>query len=150
MIHDLCSFRGMLVLTGVVPDAAAGAHVVRSSDGRAALWLGVIDDLWRLGKPRGTGGPWADTPVAAGEASDPYLVTGFDRKELKLAHDAPQAVRFTLEADLCGDGRWSAVRDFEVRAGQTLEHALPRAWSAYWLRFRVDAACRATAQLVYR
>ena len=150
MIHDLCSFRGMLVLTGVVPDAAAGAHVVRSGDGRAALWLGVIDDLWRLGKPRGTGGPWADTPVAAGEASDPYLVTGFDRKELKLAHDAPQAVRFTLEADLCGDGRWSAVRDFEVRAGQTLEHALPRAWSAYWLRFRVDAACRATAHLVYR
>ena len=31
-------------------------------DARAALWLGVFDDLWQLGKPRGDGGPWLNTP----------------------------------------------------------------------------------------
>ena len=150
LVHDLCSYRGMLVLTGLKPDAPAGAHVVRSEDGRAGAWLGVIDDLWSLGKPRGTGGPWLDTAVAAGAVSDAYLVTGYDHKRLSLSHDARAPVRFVLEADLCGDGRWTSVQTFDVPAGEELAHAFPRAWSAYWLRLRVDVACRVTAQLTYR
>ena len=54
-------------------------HIVRSADGQAALWLGVSDDLWQAGKPRGSGGPWKDTPVLANVPSDPFLITGFDR-----------------------------------------------------------------------
>jgi hypothetical protein len=140
----------MLVLTGLDVDAAAGAHVVRSEDGRAGAWLGVIDDLWSLGKPRGTGGPWCETVVGAGEVSDAYLATGYDHKRLSLSHDARESVGIVLEADLCGDGRWTAVRSFDVPAGEELAYGFPRAWSAYWLRLRVDAACRVTAQLAYR
>jgi len=33
-------------------------RVIRSDDGKAAVWAGVIDDLWKLGKPHGSGGPW--------------------------------------------------------------------------------------------
>lgn len=149
-VQDFCSFRGLLVMTGVAVDAPAGEHVVRSADGRAALWVGAIDDLWRLGKPRGIGGPWLDTPVAAGAVSDPYLVTGYDRKELTLRHDADRPVRMTVEADLCGDGRWTPVRTFEVPTGTPRIHEFDRAWSAYWLRVRAERACSATAQLRYR
>lgn len=150
LLHDLCSFRGLLVLTGVATAAAAGEHIVRSEDGRAALWLGALDDLWQLGKPRGVGGPWLGTTVAAGVASDAYLVTGYDQKRLELAHDASESVRFLLEADLCGDGRWTVVQSFDVPAGERLVHDFPRAWSAYWLRLRAGTSCRATAQLTYR
>lgn len=40
-ITDYCSYRGLLVLAGVSPDAK-GEHIVRSDDGKAALWLGAV------------------------------------------------------------------------------------------------------------
>jgi hypothetical protein len=69
----------MLFLTGL-KDTQAGGHVLASADGRTAVWAGVIDDLWQLGKPRGEGGVWNGTAVKAGVPSDPYLMTGFDRR----------------------------------------------------------------------
>ena len=44
----------------------------------------MVDDLWRLGKPRGIGGPWKNTEVKAGEPSDPYVMTAYDRKQVNL------------------------------------------------------------------
>ena len=149
-IHDFCSWRGLLVLTGIDPAAAAGDRIVRSADGNAAVWLGVVDEIWQLGKVRGVGGPWHATPVARDVASDPYLMTGYDRKQLTLQHDSDTAVTFTLEADLCGDGRWTPVHTFAVPSQQPLTHHFPRAWSAYWVRLRASAACTATAKFTYR
>ena len=40
-------------------------EIVRSSDGLCAVWLGAVDDLWKLGRPRGSGGPWSDDAVRA-------------------------------------------------------------------------------------
>jgi hypothetical protein len=48
-----------------------------------ALWVGAIDDLWGLGKPVGIGGVWMDTEVAAQTYSDPYLMSGYDKKSLR-------------------------------------------------------------------
>ena len=149
-IHDFCSWRGLLALTGVQADAMDSERIVRSADGNAAVWLGVVDDLWQLGKVRGIGGPWKRTRVQPGEPSDPFLMTGFDHKELELQHDADKAVAFALEADLCGDGKWTVVQRFVVPSGETVRHVFPRGWSAYWVRLRVDVACAATAQFTYR
>ena len=149
-IHDFCSWRGLLVLTGVRPDAPASERIVRAADGAAAVWLGVVDDLWQLGKARGVGGPWRETKVRAQEPSDPFLMTGYDQKELTLQHDAASAVEFVLAADLCGDGRWTEVQRFVVPVGETVRHEFPRGWSAYWVRLRAGSDCVATAQFTYR
>lgn len=149
-IHDFCSWRGLLVMTGVNPQAANNERLVRSADGQAAVWLGVVDELWQLGKVRGVGGPWLGSRVSKDEPSDPYLMTGYDRKQLLLRHDAATAVVFTLEADLCGDGQWTVVRRFEVPGGKAETFNFRRAWSAYWVRLRTDADCVATAQFEYR
>ncbi|MBP8300568.1 MAG: hypothetical protein KA020_09405, partial [Planctomycetes bacterium] len=149
-IHDFCSWRGLLVMTGVNPQVANNERLVRSADGQAAVWLGVVDELWQLGKVRGVGGPWLGSQVSKGEPSDPYLMTGYDRKQLLLRHDAATAVAFTLEADLCGDGQWTVVRRFEVPGGKAETFNFRRAWSAYWVRLRTDADCVATAQFEYR
>jgi hypothetical protein len=60
-IHDFCSYSGLFLMSGVAADAPANPHILRSDDGRAALWAGAIDDVWKLGKPRGLGGPWRDS-----------------------------------------------------------------------------------------
>jgi hypothetical protein len=72
-IHDYASYRGLLVMSGVL-DGVNNPHIIRSMDGKAALWAGAIDDLWSLGKPTGHGGPWLDTSVTVGQPSDPYLL----------------------------------------------------------------------------
>lgn len=150
LIQDYCSWRGLLVLTGISPEAANdNPHVLRSSDGKCAVWLGAVDDLWDLGKPVGRGGPWTDEPVTAGQTSDPYLMAGFDRKRLTLSHDAAHAVSFTLEVDINGTGLWQTFCALEVPSGQPLQFEFPAGFEAYWVRLTVDRDCQATAEFVY-
>jgi hypothetical protein len=148
-IFDFASWRGMLVMSGVTDGAAAGGHSITSDDGKVDLWLGNVEDLWKLGPPRGEGGPWRNATVRAGNPSDPYLMTGYDRKTVQLSHDRPAAVRFTLEVDFLADGTWHVYQTFAVQAGQTLTHAFPREFSAHWVRVKTDTNCRATAWLLY-
>jgi len=147
-IHDYCSYRGLLVLSGLDAAAAASEHVIRSADGRAAVWVGAVDDLWAFGKPRGQGGPWKDTAVKAGEPSDAYLMTGFDRKRLTLSHAGAGAVGVTVELDITGAGVWRPYATVRVEAGRPAQVALDDV-RAYWLRVKADAPCTATAWLVY-
>jgi hypothetical protein len=149
-IQDFASWRGMMVLTGISADAPANnRHLVRSDDGKAAVWLGTIDDLWSFGKPTGVGGPWKDTAVTAGAPSEPYLFTGYDRKKLTLSHAATAKVRFRVEVDLTGTGVWATYATLDVPAGRPLEHAFPDGYQAYWLRVSTDTATTATAWLTY-
>ena len=148
-IVDYCSYRGLLVLTGI-RGGEGNPHILRSPDGAAAAWVGAVDDLWRLGKPRGQGGPWHETQVEASRPSDPYLMTGYDRKSIQLSHAADEPVEFTVQVDISGEGLWVPYRAFRVAAGQTVEHEFPEGFGAYWVRTSVDRPCRATAQLRYR
>lgn len=149
-IHDYVSFRGLLVLSGLAdPPPTDNPHVVRSEDGRCALWVGAVDDLWQFGRPCGTGGPWKDTAVEPNEPSDPYLMAGYDRKSLRLAHRAEVPVKMTVEVDVTGDGYWLPYRTFVVETGRPLEHQFPEAFAAYWVRLVADRSCRATAQFTY-
>jgi len=149
LVHDYCSYRGLFIISGIATDAPTdNEHILRSDDGKTALWAGAIDDVWSLGKPRGTGGPWKDTPVEAGEPSDPYLLTAYDKKSLTLTADKPATI--TAEIDLTGEGRWATCNKFQLTPGAPLTHTFPDAFSAYWIRFRSDTPCAATAQLEYR
>ena len=148
-VHDYCSYRGLLVLSGVSPDAAKDdRHVIRSDDGQAAVWVGAADDLWKLGKPRGFGGPWKNTAVQKGAPSDPYLMTGYDKKTLKLTNHGARPVRVSVQLDVAGDGRSLTYRTFEVPAGEIV-HAFEPALNAYWVRFVSDEDAVLSAQLTY-
>ncbi len=84
-ISDFASWRGLFADRGDCrPVPATNNHVYRSDDGQAALWFGNVDDLWRMGAPRGVGGPWKNSAVTNGVASDPYLMFGYERKVLEL------------------------------------------------------------------
>ena len=149
-IHDYASYRGMLVMTGIDPARSAGnPHVVVSDDGKAAVWVGAIDDLWTLGRPVGQGGPWKNTEVKAGVPSDPYLIGFYDRKHLTLAHASESPVGITIEIDPTGNGDWMVYDTVRVQPGEEAEVEFPDAFQARWIRFAADADTRATAWLVY-
>jgi hypothetical protein len=153
LVHDFCSYRGLLVLSGVAQDApATNKHILRSDDGKAALWAGTIDDIWKLGKPRGEGGPWHQTKVKAGKPSDPYLITGYDQKILQLRFDDPKNanLHITAQIDIHGDGTWVDYQKFFLENSETIGHEFPEAFSAYWIRFVSDKDTTATVTLIYR
>jgi len=149
LIDDFASWRGMLVMSGNLTGAFADDHYVPSDDGKVGLWFGNVDDLWKLGRPRGQGGPWRETSVQANVASDPYLMAGYDRKIVNLSHDQEREVRFTIEVDFLADGTWHAYDTITVPAGQTIVHSFPAGFSTHWVRLKCDADCKATARFSY-
>jgi hypothetical protein len=150
-IHDYCSWRGMLVLSGISPAASQhNKRILTSDDGYCAVWLGTVDDLWSLGKAVGSGGPWYRSAVRPKENSDPYLMAGYDEKELKLSHESQDQVIFDIQIDITGTGNWNTYMRIEVPAGETKSYKFPTSFNAYWIRLQSSSECVATAQLNYR
>lgn len=149
-VHDYASYRGMLVMSGVnIGRADGNPHIVVSEDGGAAVWAGAIDDLWKLGKPRGRGGPWKDTKVTAGKPSDPYLIGHYDKRRLSIWHDADEPVIFTIEVEPVGHGPWMKYQDITVPPGETHEREFPENFQSRWIRFSSNKDVTATAWLNY-
>ena len=149
-VHDYCSYRGLLVLSGVSASAAQDdRHIIRSDDGKAAVWVGAADDLWQLGKPRGFGGPWKNTTVQKGIPSDPYIMTGYDKKRITLANHGEVETTITVELDAAGDGRFAAYQSFKLAPGAKETFEFPDWINAYWVRTVSSATTNATALLTY-
>ncbi|MEY4133618.1 MAG: hypothetical protein RL592_1676, partial [Verrucomicrobiota bacterium] len=80
---------------------------------------------------------------------DPYLMTGYDKKTLKLANHGAKPVRVSVLLDVAGDGRSTTYRILEVPAGKDIVHAFEPALNAYWVRFVADEDAVLSAQLTY-
>jgi hypothetical protein len=138
-------------MTGIRPEMSRNRqHVIFSEDRQAAVWVGVIDDLWKLGKPTGRGGPWLQTDVAANEVSDPYLIGFYDDKTLTLSHGSDHPVTFEIEADPVGNGTWMLYQRVTIGPGKEYRHPFPDHFQSRWIRFRSTNATTATAWLVYQ
>lgn len=145
---DFCAWRGLLVI-GADNASAENHGNLQCAEPQSGLWFGRTDDLWKLGKPAGWGGPWWHTPVVAHAPSDPYLMTGFNKKCLHLTHRARRSVQFRVEVDFLGNGEWRTYATFRVPAGGYVHHEFPVAFSAHWVRVTASATCTATAYLTY-
>jgi hypothetical protein len=148
VLGDFCTWRGMLVMGADNASPAMGANPL-AGEPQSGLWFGRTDDLWRLGRPSGWGGVWWKSRTRAGEPSDPYLMTGFDKKVLHLAHDLPEAVSFIVEVDFLGDGTWKEYAVLPIGANGYAHHEFPDGFSAHWLRVTAQQTCTATAYLTY-
>jgi hypothetical protein len=145
-IGDFASWNGLLVMTGVASESKETKHVYRSADGSEALWFGGIDDLWKLGKPVGEGGPWKDSRVKGGELSDSYLMTGYDKKTLLLS--ANRDVEVTMEVNF-DHQQFHVYQTFKVTADNPVEFKFPKGFSAHWVRLSTDRDCIASATFIY-
>jgi hypothetical protein len=149
-INDYASFRGMLIMTGIDPTAlGTNKNMVASEDKKAAVWAGVIDDLWKMGKPVGQGGPWLNANAQLGIPSDPYLFGGYDSRSVKLSHQSAKAISFTLQLDATGDGVWFDYKTITVPAGKTISLVFPPEVQSKWIRLVSDNDTVATALFDY-
>jgi hypothetical protein len=143
IVPDFVFWRGLFVMAGDQTDNAVGQP-------QSGLWFGNIDDLWSFGKPQGWGGPWWEESISAGEYSDPFLMTGFDKKVVHLSHDADESVTFTIQIDFLGNGSWKMYKAIEVPATTGYAHdEFPDGFSAHWVRIKTDKDCTGSAYFMY-
>lgn len=147
IVGDYCSWNGLLVMAGdqTTPINDTNAYVGQP---QANLWFGKTDDLWQFGKPAGWGGPWWETAVKAGEASDPYLMTGFEHKCVHVKHDGGDGTRVTVQVDFMGQGQWVDYHTLTTVNGYAY-HVFPTGFSAHWVRVVAGHDGCATAQFAY-
>lgn len=173
VVPDFASFRGMLVMGGNEVSSIFDNNVV-TGQSQSGLWLGKTDDLWSWGKPQGWGSVWRDEAIAAGAASDPFLMTGFDKKTIHLSRDddanttsagkrathkaaaaAVVNVQFLVQVDPLGDamhtGRWRTIQTVELNASNGWYAFVSLSdISAHWLRFVSPSGCDGcTATIIY-
>jgi hypothetical protein len=144
IIPDYCSFRGMLALAGNQNTPNQDNNPLGGQP-QSGIWFGKTDDLWRFGKPKGWGGPWRGARVKAGEVSDPFLMTGFDRKVLHLKAERQAAIR--IEVDFLGTGAWETYEKLTVAGYQY--HVFPEGFSAHWVRLVSGNDATLTAEFIY-
>jgi hypothetical protein len=146
IIPDYTSFRGMLALAGneTTPNADNNPVVGQPQSG---VWFGKTDDLWSFGRPQGWGGPWRKAAVKKGQPSDPFLMTGFDKKVLHLKSD--KAAGFDVEIDFLGGDNWVPYQRLTTGASGYVFHAFPSGFSAHWVRITPLADCVASAEFIY-
>ncbi|WP_256011720.1 hypothetical protein [Desertivirga xinjiangensis] len=149
-IHDYVSYRGLLVMSGISASTKGNENIIESADGEAKVWAGTIDDLWKMGKPVGRGGPWMETSVEQNIPSDPYLIGFYDRKSLELSHDLTEPVTISIEVEPVGHGPWMLYKKIEVKPGETNTYTFPDSFQSRWIRFSSDKNCKATAWLKYQ
>ncbi len=142
VVPDFCHWRGMFVMASDQIDHDQGQP-------QSGLWFGNIDDLYKMGKPTGWGGPWWETKVKADQPSDPFLMTGFDKKVVHLAHNLNATVMFTIEIDFLGNGTWKEYDKIAVHSSGYGHHEFPDGFSAHWVRVKTSHDCTATAYFFY-
>lgn len=145
-IIDYCTWRGLLVISGTKKGSKNDGHYFTSADGSDGLWFGAIDDLWKMGKPVGEGGPWKNAEVKLNTPSLPYLMTGYDKKKVSLSADKDVEITLEVDTDLSG---WHQFKKFKVPAGKTIDYVFPDGYSANWVRAVADTDCKATVWLKY-
>lgn len=145
---DFCTWKGLLVLGSDNASAEWGGNL-QCAEPQSGLWFGRTDDLWKMGKPKGWGGPWWHDAVAAGVPSDPYLMTGFEGKCLHLSHESDTPARFRIEVDFHGNDCWNVYRTIEVPAKGYEAITFPHGYSAHWVRVVSEQDCTASAQFFY-
>ncbi len=149
-INDYSSYRGLMVLTGIDMKAVKGnEHIVVSDDKQCAVWAGAIDDLWKLGKPLGKGGPWIQEQVFAKKPSDAYLFGLYDNRTLTLTNHTDADVSITIEFDPLGDNDWMSYKKLAVKANKKLIYKFDNEVQARWIRFVSDKNANLTAWLDY-
>lgn len=147
IIDDYNTWNGLLVFSGIYRDTR-NKNIFMNSDKTVSLWLGSIDDLWKLGKPVGIGGQWKNTNVKADVISDPYLMIGYDKKTLRIKSD--KNVKVTLQLSVSHYLDETVVyKVFDVEADKEFEYKFPDGFSAHWAYLTTDKDCKITAQFIY-
>jgi hypothetical protein len=120
----------------------AKGKIAGPGDSQSNLWFLEPAKLDRFGAPLGRGGVWLKDDVKAGEASEPFLFSGFEQRMAHLTHGSDAAVRFTFEVDPAGNGSWTKLRDVSVPARGYAPAMFTAKDQGAWVRVKTDVDAR--------
>lgn len=146
-IVDFCTWRGLLVMSGTRAGSIKDGHYFGEAEQGAGLWYGAVDDLWKLGKPKGEGAVWIDSEVKDGQESLPFLMTGYDQKQVRIVADKDVTITLLVDFDLNGFHKY---KSFDVKANRPVIFQFPDGFSAHWVKAHVNKACKTTVDFIYR
>ncbi len=147
-ILDYNTWNGLLLMSGVKADAKSSEHIIKDNTYDIALWMGGIDDIWKFGKPVGEGGPWKNAIVKKDEISDMYLMTGYDRKTLKLTADKDAKIDLYVYIAHYYD-KPVLYKSLSIKSGETIIHMFLKGYNAHLIQLKSDTDCRITAWFIY-
>ncbi|MCF7567047.1 hypothetical protein L3X37_01540 [Sabulilitoribacter arenilitoris] len=142
IVPDFVFWRGLFVMAGDQTDHGVGQP-------QSGLLFQNIDDLWSYGKPTGWGAVWQDEKISADTPSDPFLMTGFDKKTVHFINQGKEDIEFEIEVDVMGNEQWHTYKKFKVAADGYLHYEFPDGYSAHWTRVKLNKASTVTVQFVY-
>ena len=135
MIVDYCLWKEQLVFACNDASKFDNAFVGQA---QSNLWFLDPQDLGKQGPALGFGGVWLEDDVRKEEPSDPFLINGYSRGVIHLAHKNPKSVIFTLEIDERGQGQWTHNKTIEVPPNGYAYHILSLDNLGQWLRVTAD------------
>ena len=158
VIGDFCRWNGRVVLgcddsakSEFLNTRAFKAKHGAPKESNSNLWFVEPERLDALGPPIGRGSVWLRDDVEAGAASDPYLFSGYDHRQLHLHHVSDGEAVFDLEVDRAGNGIWTPLRTIVVPAGGAVSHLFAAEDAGAWIRLLSrNAATGVTANFQYR
>lgn len=146
MIVDFAQWNGKLVLG--CNDASTQGNPLTGRC-QSNLLFTSFERLKDFGKPNGWGGVWANEPVVAGQASEPFQFAGYDQRVLHLSHQEGAAIRFNVELDKNGKGVWTTYMELEVPARGYAHHLFPSDLQAEWIRITAVQAATDVSACLY-
>lgn len=117
-------------------------------ESQVGLWFGHLEELWSYGKPKGWGAVWLEEDIEEGTVSDPYLMTGYDKKCLHLRNHGDQPMEIAIELDALGNGAFGVWRSEAVES-DCLSVIDLSGINAHWIRVTSRSAGNASALLHY-
>ncbi len=133
MIIDFEAWNGQLVFACDDASMFGNPQLGRQ---QSNLWFATADDLEKMGKPAGWCGIWQHENLMGDLASDPIFFAGFARRVLHIRNGHYSLVRFQVEADFSGDGRWRVIDHLDVPSLNYAYLVFPDELKAEWIRVR--------------
>ena len=158
VIGDFCRWNDRIVLgcddsarAEFLNTRAFKAEHSAAKQSNSNLWFVESSTLDNLCPAIGRGSVWLREDVKANSASDPFLFSGFDHRQLHLTHHSPDPIEFTLEVDRNGLNDWQVLKELTVPASSSVSYLFPDEEIGTWIRLKPRTNAESvTANFQYR
>ena len=113
------------------------------------LWFTSTEQPDQLGPNTAEGAVWLSENVPAGQASEPFLFTGWDQRSAWLANEGTQEVEFVFEADVKGNNQWTEVHRTKLAGKSETNIVFTSSQKGEWVRVKTDKTTKATLHFSY-
>ncbi|MFV0269418.1 MAG: hypothetical protein ACK5HT_20030, partial [Draconibacterium sp.] len=113
------------------------------------LWFTSPEKPDQLGPATAEGAVWLNDEVKAGEYSEPFLFSGWDKRCAWINNSGKSTVAFSFEVDKEGTGNFSKLKTIEVAPGSSEFVEFNENETGEWVRVQTNSTITATVNFNY-